>query len=376
MRPRFYFIIVLVLGILAIPVYSYIAWVSAPGLPCEMVVVDKGAFDKGANRHRGLFALLLNFKAEKHDGTRYCLRKDYYGFVPKINYKDKNYTIRSFTLRDIDSLASQTDILYLADVKGASFSDWYGVDLPEPNPTVIYGGLNSNDYLLIRTMLDKKRKVILEPGTFESPTNPLILFKMSELTGLVFSGWKGKYYPSLDAGGGEVPAWIIEGYIRSHSRWVFTQPGLVFTRGTEIVVLEENVDFVGFPVSIEPQPELKYTLNLESEYPFSGGFEIIEPGVNTVAANIQLDINAIGREKLADAGIPLRFPVMISGTRLPFVYFAADFSYGEQALLPLHFEGYTTIRNKVAHLVGALNHPFYQAIMEHEIRTAGAHQSK
>lgn len=372
MRPYQYIILALVFIVILTLVYSFYAWYSAVPVPCNIVTIDKGAFDNQTTKHRNFYGLLTYLRVEKRHGGQYHLSRDYYGFVPRISYRNKAFEVRSFSIKEIDSIVNSSDLLYIADIKGTTFSDWYGTELTSANPTVVYGGMTNNDYLLARAMLSKGRKVIFETGTLEPPTDPLVLYKWQNLTGLQFTGWRGKYYSSLDAGAKEVPLWMIEQYKQKHSRWPFLQAGLVLTNNSTVVVLEENVDFKGFPLYIEPRPELKYAYNLESSYYYKESFEITHAGSNTVEASFRFDVNTIGREKLLAAGIPLTFPCFVTGEKLPYLYFAADFSSSEIPLWPLRFAGYKTIHNHMACSPGYLFHPFYQAIMEPEIKKASA----
>lgn len=372
MRLFPYIVLAFVLVLFLTLIYSYYAWYSSAPIPCNIVTIDKGAFDKQVTRHRNFYGLLTYLRVEKRHGGQYMLHKDYYGFVPRISYSDKKFEIRSFSIKDIDSIVNSADLLYIADIKGTTFSDWYGTELASASPTVVYGGMNNNDYLLARAMLSKGRKVIFEPGTMEYPTDPLVLFKWQSLTGLRFTGWRGKYYTSLRAEAGEVPLWIIEAYKQKHTRWPFLQAGMVLTNSSGIVVLEENVDFKGFPLYIEPRPELKYAYNLESAFSYAGAYEITNAGDNTVEATFRFDVNAIGLEKLNTAGIPLTFPCLVSGKNATYLYFAADFSSAEIPLLPLHFSGYKAICDHINGSSGYLFHPFYQTIMENEIKKASS----
>lgn len=63
--------------------------------------------------------------------------------------------LKGIRISEVDSFANFFDAAYLADCYGVQSFEWYK---GKAQPTIsqkVYGGLNQNDYLFIKNMLEK-----------------------------------------------------------------------------------------------------------------------------------------------------------------------------------------------------------------------------
>ena len=90
-------------------------------------------------------------------------------------------------------------MLYIiADTYGVFFNDWWTGINKSRKSRKLYGGLNNNDFLLLKEMKDRNKLIIMEYNSFDFPTAQFESVRTQEKLGIVFSGWSGKYFSSLD----------------------------------------------------------------------------------------------------------------------------------------------------------------------------------
>ena len=74
-------------------------------------------------------------------------------------------------------------LVYFADTYGVFFNDWYRGIIKARKSRKLYGGLNNNDFLLIKEMKDRNKLIIMEYNSFDYPTAPFECIQNSGKTG-------------------------------------------------------------------------------------------------------------------------------------------------------------------------------------------------
>jgi hypothetical protein len=331
MIKRHYIVFSLFLFFILMLFLPYLIWAFKPYSHLNILVMNKTVPDKQRVEHRALFRVLVNLKFSPDWKKGYNYKKDYYGFFPEKYDKNEHSEIKRIAITEIDSLVSKYDFAYFADTYGVQHSDW-GIDRPEELPNLIYGGLNQNDYLFLLKMYEEKKPVILEYNLMAPPTSDLIKAKVENLYGIYWSGWKGKYFGSLDKEGSEtdVPQWIIEEWeIQNDTAWTFSRPGIIFINSkNRIVVLEKDTHLdVEVPLIII-DVSLASIIDPDELIYFTGWFDVSYTGTeNNVLSHFEINTNTTGTAILKKFRIPSRFPAVIRNTHgSPFVYFCGNFA--------------------------------------------------
>ena len=90
-------------------------------------------------------------------------------------------------------------------------------------------------------MKDRNKLIIMEYNSFDFPTAQFESVRTQEKLGIVFSGWSGKYFSSLDTTSKDFPVWMASMYRKQYQNpWKFTKSGIVILNEKEIIVLEEG----------------------------------------------------------------------------------------------------------------------------------------
>ena len=331
MIKRHYIVFSLILIFVLMLFIPYLIWAFKPYRQLNILVMNKTVPDKQRVEHRALFRVLVNLKLTPDWAKGYNYKKDYYGFFPEKFDKTEQSEIKRIALREIDSLVSKYDMAYFADTYGVQYSDWE-IDRPEELPNLIYGGLSQNDYQFLLRMYEEKKPVILEYNLMAPPTSDLIKAKLEDLYGIYWSGWKGKYFGSLDQEGREtdVPQWIIEAWeLQNDATWTYIKPGIIFINATNrIVVLEKDTHLdVEVPLIITDE-SLTGIIDSDELIYFTGWFDVSFSGTgNKVLSHFEINPNTAGTALLKKFRIPLSFPAVIRNTGgSPFVYFCGNFA--------------------------------------------------
>jgi hypothetical protein len=315
-------VIVAVLGL-------YIIWLGYPKKEIDLFILDKTVKDMEYSKHRSLTWLLNNSRFIHKNGDNYSVSDDYYGFMPQDN---KQYEIKRISLEQIDSLSNSYDALYYADTYGVYFNEWFrGFKKGQGGEnSVIEGGINQNDYLLLKNMKDKKKLIIGEYNILSSPTSELLRFKTEEIFGITSTGWTGAYFESLDSVSEMVPTWIIDIYKNQYNNdWAFKNAGIILINGSNVLVLEMNkqLNFEKPVISITNKLTEKYNLPMTINY--INWFEVISSSDTCdVLANFQINATESGDSLLRANNIPVSFPAIVAYTKNAnnSYYFAGDFA--------------------------------------------------
>lgn len=329
-RPLLIIIIVLVV-ILAFPVYSVVRWVFQEKKPMNILVLNKTVPTLDRLTHRSFFWVLNNERfVDKEKKSSYSFRKDYYGFYPLKPLRERQYGKQDYRLAELIDLAETNDALYFADTYGVFFSEWYQSTVNRVRHTrKIYGGLNNNDQLLLSEMQLRNKLIILEYNCFDFPTADLEKYKVEQMLGIKSTGWTGKYYESLDTNkNADFPLWMTSMY-RKYNRepWTFTGPGIVLVKTREIVVLELGKHLTApMPLIVTPE-ETATKYGVVQSVPFTGWFDVIDPIETNVVSNFTLPTTAAGDSLLSQNFLPGIFPAAVVDPAKELTwYFAGDFA--------------------------------------------------
>jgi hypothetical protein len=331
MKAIKYFIFAIVALVLVVIITSYVIWFSYPKKKINIVILDKTVKDFNYVKHRSLFWVLNNARIVKKDGRNYNYKKDYYGFCPIWPLSNKQYKIRHYFLEQIDSLSDASDALYFTDTHGVYFNEWFMGFKTGGENSMIEGGLNQNDFLLLKAMMKKKKLVIMQYNTLEKPTPELIRYKTEELMGVYSTGWTGKYFSDLDSSdNSELPQWIVNKYLElNNKQWPFHGPGIVLKGDNNIIVLQKDSDLQTDKPFIDFKDEQLVNYGVQDNMNYLNWFEVVNVAdTNEVLANYILNLTARGDSMLAANNLKAAFPAVISCHRngLNMYYFTGSFS--------------------------------------------------
>lgn len=324
MKAYRFFIIVLVV-ILALPAAGRLIWLMKKSKPLDVIIINKSVEKISRNEIKALNWVLNSEKFVDSAGDFYDYRADYLGYFPDAVTEDRK--IKSYKLDEAVSMAQTFDALVFIDNKGVELSREYKLSTKRMQ----YGGLNQNDYLLIREMSSRQKLIIGEFNFFSSPTEDLVRYNAEQFLDIYSLGWTGKYFKNLaiDHVSKEIPSDWLEIYKLNYSEdWNFSGAGLILANkaANRIIVLPAD-KFMNakFPDIVTPE-EISNEWGLPPRASYDGWFDIAYPGKNKVISYINLNLNEDGIDLLRTNGIDPEFPAVIESTGRKFYYLAGDFS--------------------------------------------------
>ena len=166
----------------------YLKWEQLPKIVSSIYVLDKTVSKRDYTEHKSFFWIINTLRIVKPDSSKYNFTKDYYGFYP-IDPATGSFDFRSIHISQIEHLADSIDLLYYIDCYGVYSENWAS-NREATLGQKIYGGLNQNDYLLLKAML------MVEPPLANPP-----FFKSAIMAPLIASSLKPrcqKKEPSSD----------------------------------------------------------------------------------------------------------------------------------------------------------------------------------
>lgn len=326
--------VVVILVIIAALVLStflglHIGWRFKEKRVLNVYILDKTVTRSDRPEHKSLIWVLNTNRFVLPNQKSYSNTEDYYGFFP-IDIKKEAFDFRSIRINEVDTYAAIYDVAYYADCYGVHSFEWYKGRSKPISSQKIYGGLNQNDYLLMKRMLDYGKLVIGEYNILSSPTNALVRSKTEELLGISWSGWSGRYFPTLDidASNGP-PPWMKNLFESQHMGvWPKGKSGIVLVNNDGLIeILVEGVHLnSSLPHAISTNDALT-RFGIKQNIPFEQWFEFINPLQNTVHSEFKLDATSLGEETLSRIGLSSQFPAIIEGSELgKFFYFCGDFA--------------------------------------------------
>jgi hypothetical protein len=328
--------------IIALPVINLIRWTFQSKKPMNIILVDKTVPTIERLHHKSFSWILTNERfVKKEKKTSYSYKKDYYGFYPQRPLREHKWDRNDYRLTDLINLADNNDAIYFADTYGVFFNDWYRGINKSRKSRKLYGGLNNNDFLLIKEMKDRNKLIIMEYNSFDYPTAAFESVRTQEKLGITFSGWTGKYFSTLDTTGPDFPIWMTAMYRKEHKKpWTFKKPGIVILREKNILVLEVGTHLTTAMPQIITSPEYAEKYGVAESVAFDRWFDIIDPLENTVISKYKIATTPVGDTLLAVSNLLSEFPAVTqeSVTKTVF-YFSGDFASSEIPYWISRFKG-------------------------------------
>jgi hypothetical protein len=335
-------VIIIVLVVIALPLLNLIRWNFQTKRPIDIILVDKSVPTLERENHKSFTWILTNERFVKKEKKRsYSYKKDYYGFIPIRPLRDKKYDKNDYRLTDVISLAEKSDAVYFADTYGVSFNDWYKGLNRRRRDRKLYGGLNNNDYLLLKEMISRNKLAIMEYNSFDYPTIQFESVRTQEKLGITFAGWTGKYFSSLDSTSEGFPLWLTGMYRKQYTKpWKFTKPGIILLTEKEILVLEQGVHLKNPMPHIVTDAENSKKFGVAPSVAFDKWFDIIDPLQNTVISKFKIETTADGDSLLVNSNLTNEFPAVIQEpVSKRTYYFSGDFANSNMTYWTCRFKG-------------------------------------
>jgi hypothetical protein len=333
--------------IIVLPVINLIQWNFQEKKPIDIILVDKTVPTLERDHHKSLSWILLNAKFVKRENQAYySYIKDYYGFSPKRPLKEKQWEKNDYRLTDLINLAEKNDALYFADTYGVFFNDWYEGINKSRKSRKLYGGLNNNDFLLIKEMKDRNKLIILEYNSFDYPTAQFESVRVQEKLGIVFTGWTGRYFNSLYSTSQDFPIWMTSMYRKQFKKpWTFRKPGIVIISEREILVLEQGIHLKDAMPHIITESANCSKFGVAPSVAFDKWFDIVEPLQNSIISNFKIETTALGDTLLASNNLLSRFPAVLQDSLSHKIYyFSGDFATNNIPYWTAKFQGVSKLR--------------------------------
>jgi hypothetical protein len=342
MKKTLLIVVIILTVIIALPLVNFISWAFQSKKPMDIILVDKTVPTVDRENHKSFSWILTNERFVKKENKRsYSYLKDYYGFVPKRPLREKLWTRNEYRLADVINLAEKNDAVYFADTYGVFFNDWYKGINRSRKSRKMYGGLNNNDYLLIKEMKDRNKLIIMEYNSFAYPTAQFESVRTQEKLGISFAGWTGKYFATLDTTKDDFPIWMTAMYRKEYKKpWTFKNAGIVILKDKEIIVLEQGTQLKNpFPhIITETENISKY--NVADNVAFDKWFDIIDPMANNIISKFKIETTAIGDSLLADNNLTNEFPAVVQDpVSKSIYYFSGDFANANDPYWTVRFKG-------------------------------------
>jgi len=352
MIKKLLFPIILVSTILLILLGSWLFWFFKAEKTIDVYILDKTVPSLERTEHKSFNWILNHNKYLKSTGDFYDINTDYYGFFP-LNTKSQEFDFRSVRIHEIEDVANDYDMLYYADTYGVYYNEWYKQGSSEVKHTQkVYGGLNQNDYLLLKEMKNQKKLIITEFNLYNAPTNGLIREKVESLFNIKWTGWTGKYFSSLDTTSGDgFPKWIANLYKEQNdNQWNFKNAGIVLIHkfGT-VAILELETHLIDeIPIIIAKQDAVD-RFDIPEQIYYSQWFDITNSNEqNDILANFKINVNTQGDSILRSYNLKPVFPAVIEHTGdYNFYYFGGDFAESDLSSGTAYFEGFHNIASLV-----------------------------
>jgi hypothetical protein len=329
MKKTLLIVVIILAVIIALPVINLIRWSVQPKKPLDVIIVDKTVPSPEREHHKSFSWILTNNRfVKKENHSSYSYTKDYYGFFPQRPIKDKKWEKNDYRLTDIINLADKNDAIYFTDTYGVFFNDWFRGINKSRKSRKIYGGMNNNDFLLLKEMKDRNKLVIMEYNCFDYPTAQLESIRTQEKLGISFSGWTGKYFTSLDTNSVDFPVWMTAIYRKQYGKpWTFTKAGIVIIKEKDIVVLEEGSALrTSMPLILTDSAYTK-KYGMIPSVTFNEWFDIIDPMENKVISKFSLNTTALGDTLLSSNSLFHEFPAVVQDPVAGRIfYFSGDFA--------------------------------------------------
>jgi hypothetical protein len=342
MKKTLLIVVIILAIIIALPVINLIRWSVQTKKPLDIIIVDKTVPTLEREHHKSFDWILTNYRfVNKERNSSYSYTKDYYGFFPQRPLRDKKWDRNDYRLTDLINLAEKNDAIYFADTYGVFFNDWFRGINKSRKSRKIYGGLNNNDFLLLKEMKDRNKLIIMEYNSFDYPTAQFESVRTQEKLGISFSGWTGKYFSSLDTTANDFPVWMTSMYRKEYKKpWKFTKSGIVILKEKDIVVLEQGKQLKSSLPQIITDTAYIRKYGVVPTVAFDQWFDIIDPLQNTVISRFRLDTTPSGDSLLVNNTLQSEFPAVVQDpTTQRCFYFSGDFATCDVPIWTSRFKG-------------------------------------
>ena len=347
MKKTLLVVIIILAIVIVLPAINLIRWNFQEKKPMDIILVDKTVPNMDRDHHKSFDWILLNNRYVKKDnGKSYSFKKDYYGFSPKRPLREKKWAVNEYRLNNLINLAEKNDAVYFADTYGVFFNDWYEGINKSRKSRKLFGGLNNNDFLLIKEMKDRNRLIILEYNSFDYPTAQFESVRTQEKLGISYSGWTGRHFASLDSTSRDFPIWVTSMYRKQYKQpWKFTKPGIVFLSEKQIIVLEEGVHLKNSMPHIISDKDASGEFGIPESVAFDRWFDIVDPLANRVVSKFRIETTAMGDTLLSENNLSGSFPAVVQDPELKRTYyFAGDFATNNVPYWTARIEGVSKLK--------------------------------
>ncbi len=336
----------LLVMLLLLPVWMFIAWLLTDKRKLVIVIVDKTVLTTKGQEHVSLNWVLNQEKFTKTNTALYKRESDYYGFFPLENEKFQLKGLERFNTAQLDQLSTDADAIYITDAYGIYKNEWYQQGDAKERSGTVYGGLSQQDFYLLKQLRDKHKLIITEFNSLASPTSPAVRSEFENIFGVRWSGWTGRFFDSFDTTQNkELPLWLVHNYKLQHNgAWPFKKSGIALIHSDDrVVILENETHLTQELPNIYSTKEGQDHYGLPEKTPYSFWFDVIQPdtGFNHVLAQFRIDVNENGKKELGAYGLSSTFPAVTVHLNKDyrFYYFSADFSDDPISLTSSYFKG-------------------------------------
>ncbi len=321
---------ILLILVLLLIISLFFVWKFQPKKKLNVYILDKTVIRTERPEHKAFVWLLNQNRYVGPDGEPYSVSKDYWGFFP-IDLENEIFDFKAIRINEVDAYAAAYDAAYYTDCYGVYSFEWYKNITQPIHSSKVYGGLNQNDFLLLKKMKESGKLIIGEYNMFSTPTNALIRSKTEQLFNLMWTGWCGRVFNTLDPEKPNGPAeWMPKLYESQHLKpWPKQSKGIILISNDgliDVLELEESLKTLTPIIEATASGEKQFKLPKKTLYPC--WFEFIVPSVTaTVHANFNLDLTEKGKGQLNKLGLNASFPAIIQASENePTFYFAGDFA--------------------------------------------------
>ena len=300
----------------------YWLWKLKPETTLNVLIINKTVPDETYREHAGLVWLLNQQKYVKQDGSRYDVKTDYVGFVPKTKQE-----------RPWPTSLQSYDVIYVADTYGVYEHDFTAEKKEGRRSEKVYGGLTEQEVNRLHdAMFEGNKTLIAEFNSFASPTERSVRETFYSLLNVEWTGWIGRYFPKLEDD--EVPVWVKENYEKQYDkRYAFTGPGYVLVDEYDRLIILHGEEIGKRGVLFTPTKNGEKELGVSGSIPYSYWFDIVKPLYDDeVLATYTLSLSKSGKDKLRAIGLPTTFPAIVHhrNNRYDAYYFSGDYAdYGD-----------------------------------------------
>jgi hypothetical protein len=318
-------ILLIIIAILVIlPLTGRLIWEFKKSQVLDIMIINKTVPNVSENELKGLnWALNMN-KYVRSTKYLYHYKTDYYGYHPDaIN---NELMIRAFQLDQIKNIADKNQAIFYIDNEGV---DIEGKGLL--GRRTWYGGLNQNDYLLIKEMHENNKLILAEYNFFSEPTEDLVRYNTEQLIDIFYVGWKGKYFKNLDSSFASVDLkgkWFETYKQNTGNDWSFNGPGIILINDAQnrIIVLPSSECMNSRYPEVITEPDQVSVYNIPASAAYTGWFNIVYQGKNNIVSQFDLNLNERGIKLLHNNGLSPVFPAVICSADKRIYFIAGDFS--------------------------------------------------